>query len=160
MTAPGPGPGQLHTWVDADGMVVARGRLTPEVGSLFRRALEAAVVADGGATGVAGEEAAGTDAVDEAAGAERSHGQRPADALGRLAECALAGGLDRGTAGDPYQVVLDADAGTLAEDAAPDAQEYTADGEDAHRGVPAGTPRQGAPSCGTFGTLRCRPPCR
>ncbi len=37
----------LHTWVDDDGMVVVRGRLTPEAGSVFRRALEAAVAADG-----------------------------------------------------------------------------------------------------------------
>ena len=34
-----------------------------------------------------------------------------------VAECALAGGLDRGTPGDRYQVVLHVDAGTLAEDA-------------------------------------------
>ena len=32
----------LRTWVDDDGMVVVRGRLTPEVGALLRRALEAA----------------------------------------------------------------------------------------------------------------------
>ena len=32
----------LRTWVDEDGMVVVRGRLTPEVGSVLRRALEAA----------------------------------------------------------------------------------------------------------------------
>ena len=31
----------LRTWVDDDGMVVVRGRLTPEVGALLRRALEA-----------------------------------------------------------------------------------------------------------------------
>ena len=33
---------ELRTWVDEDGMVVVRGRLTPEVGSVLRRALEAA----------------------------------------------------------------------------------------------------------------------
>ena len=32
----------LRTWVDEDGMVVVRGRLTPEVGAVLRRALEAA----------------------------------------------------------------------------------------------------------------------
>ena len=32
----------LRTWVDDDGMVVVRGRLTPEVGAVLRRALEAA----------------------------------------------------------------------------------------------------------------------
>ena len=111
----------LRTWVDDDGMVVVRGRLTPEAGSAFRRALEAAVAADGGGTVEgAGGTAERTDAVDEAAGVERSLGQRQADALGRLAECALAGGLDRGTAGDRYQVVLHVDAETLAEDAGGD----------------------------------------
>ena len=111
----------LRTWVDDDGMVVVRGRLTPEAGSAFRRALEAVVAADGGGTVEgAGGTAERTDAVDEAAGVERSLGQRQADALGRLAECALAGGLDRGTAGDRYQVVLHVDAETLAEDAGGD----------------------------------------
>ena len=32
----------LRTWVDDDGMVVVRGRLTPQVGAVLRRALEAA----------------------------------------------------------------------------------------------------------------------
>ena len=32
----------LRTWVDDDGMVVVRGRLTPEVGAVLRRALVAA----------------------------------------------------------------------------------------------------------------------
>ena len=158
----------LHTWVDDDGMVVVRGRLTPEAGSVFRRALEAAVAADRaaavsygtgavGAGGTGGAEAAGAvgaggtgagDAVDEAAGVERSLGQRQADALGRLAECALAGGLDRGTAGDRYQVVLHVDAETLKEDAEtvredadPDGQEQDTGGTGADAGgdVPAGT---------------------
>ena len=179
----------LHAWVDDDGMVVVRGRLTPEVGSVFRRALEAAVAADaaaagatdggaaaaagatgggaagtadgaagatgrgaaagatsGGAAGATGRGAAagatsggaagtadggGKDAVDEAAGVERSLGQRQADALGQLAECALASGLDRGTAGDRYQVVLHVDAETLAEDGAADDNEDAARGSDA-----------------------------
>ena len=72
---------------------------------------------------------------------ERSLGQRQADALGRLAECALAGGLDRGTAGDRYQVVLHVDAETLAGDAPADGQEYATGGADAHGDVPAGTHR-------------------
>jgi hypothetical protein len=33
---------QLATWVDDDGIVVIRGRLTPEVGAVVQRALEAA----------------------------------------------------------------------------------------------------------------------
>ncbi len=148
----------LRTWVDDDGMVVVRGRLTPEVGSVFRRALEAAVAADGGAAAGGGDapaigaaRAEPADAVDQAVGVERSLGQRQADALGRLAECALAGGLDRGTAGDRYQVVLHVDAETLAEDAAPSPAESAAEGADAHAGVPAGTPRPGPRAAGCPG---------
>ncbi len=164
----------LHTWVDDDGMVVLRGRLTPEVGSVFRRALEAAVGADRAATvdGGSGAEEAAVDAsdavdeavaagsaradtVDEAAGVERSFGQRQADALGRLAECALAGGLDRGTAGDRYQVVLHVDAETLAGGAASDGQEPgacgpDADGADAGDAVPAETRDRAAGSPGVL----------
>ena len=33
---------ELSTWVDDDGMVVIRGRLSPEVGAVVQRALEAA----------------------------------------------------------------------------------------------------------------------
>ena len=81
----------LTTWVDDDGNVVIRGRLSPEVGAVVRRALEAA--GDRLRTDVAPEEAA-----------ETSFGQRQADALGLIAESALAADLDRGTAGDRYQV--------------------------------------------------------
>ena len=90
----------LNTWVDDDGMVVIRGRLSPEVGAVVRRALEAA--GDQLRTDVSPEEAADT-----------SFGQPQADALRLVAESALAAGLDRGTAGDRYQVVLHVDAGTL-----------------------------------------------
>ena len=132
---------EFRTWVDEDGMVVVRGRLTPEVGAALRRALEAACdqarrgpAADGGGDGEApdatadGEgEAAGApasgpageaedrEAPDKPAGAavdveEPTFAQRQADAIGTVAEAALAGGLDRGTAGDRYQVVLHVDA--------------------------------------------------
>ena len=144
---------ELRTWVDEDGMVVVRGRLTPEVGAVLRRALEAAcdqtrraAASGGGADGEAANSPAGAgeDAVDasadaaaaagkEAAGAatdaaEPTLGQRQADAIGTVAEAALAGGLDRGTAGDRYQVVLHVDAEALAEP----------------RDVPAGTSRGAA----------------
>ena len=133
----------LRTWVDEDGMVVVRGRLSPEVGAVVRRALEAACdqarggdarASDACADDAGGEAAAaptgastvrgsGATAGDAAAGggAEAevpSLAQRQADALGVIAECALAGGLDRGTAGDRYQVVLHVDADALKE--APD----------------------------------------
>ena len=132
----------LSTWVDDDGMVVVRGRLTPEVGAVLRRALEAACdqaqQADA-SRGAAREVATDTAAADTVVaameqvseGLKPTFAQRQADAIGMLAECALAGGLDRGTAGDRYQVVVHVDAGALAE--ASD--------------VPAGTPAaQAAPA--------------
>ena len=102
----------LATWVDEDGMVVVRGRLTPEVGAAVRRALDAALDAE---RREAGSDGAARDAADDAAGGMApTIAQRRADALGAVAECALAGGLDRGTAGDRYQVVVHVDADTLA----------------------------------------------
>ena len=89
---------QLSTWVDDDGMVVIRGRLTPEVGAVVQRALEAAadrLFREARATPKAGEIAE-----------EVTPAQRRADALGLLAEAALKADLDRGSAGDRYQVVL------------------------------------------------------
>ena len=131
---------ELRTWVDEDGMVVVRGRLTPEVGSVLRRALEAACdqarrapAAGGGEDGEvadspAGAEVEAADASPHAAArtereaaaaaadeAEPTLAQRQADAIGVVAEAALAGGLDRGTAGDRYQVVMHVDAEALAE---------------------------------------------
>ena len=116
----------LRTWVDENGMVVVRGRLSPEVGAVVRRALEAACDQARGedapgaerhapADGAAGVDAAHREPVDAS---EPSLAQRQADALGVIAECALAGGLDRGTAGDRYQVVVHVDADALLE--APD----------------------------------------
>ena len=113
----------LDTWVDDDGMVAVRGRLTPEVGAVVRRALEAALDA---AAPNAGGSAAGRDGQPRSAVAVGAAGdaaeamvptiaQRRADALGMVAECALAGGLDKGTAGDRYQVVVHVDADTLAD---------------------------------------------
>lgn len=99
---------QLSTWVDDDGMVVIRGRLTPGVGAVVQRALEAAAdrlfrETRGASTG---------DALAE----EVTPAQRRADALALLAESALAAGLDSGTAGDRYQVVLHVEAGDTASD--------------------------------------------
>ena len=91
---------QLATWVDDDGMVVVRGRLTPEVGAVVQRAIEAAadrLFCD----------AQGTPEPDRL---EVTPAQRRADALGLLAEAALASDLDRGSAGDRYQIVLHVEA--------------------------------------------------
>jgi len=92
----------LTTWIDDDGMLVVRGRLTPEIGAVLHRALEAA----------ADQLYRDAKAAPDAGGVanEVSWGQRRADALGRLAEVALAADLDAGTAGDRYQVVLHVDA--------------------------------------------------
>ncbi len=89
---------QLSTWVDDDGMVVIRGRLTPEVGAVVQRALDAA--ADR-----LFRDAANTP-TGHAMAEELAPAQRRADALGLLAESALAADLDAGHAGDRYQVVL------------------------------------------------------
>ena len=88
----------LSTWVDDDGMVVIRGRLTPEVGAVVQRALEAA-------TDRLFREAREVPKAESLA-EEVTPAQRRADALGLLAETALTSDLDRGSAGDRYQVVL------------------------------------------------------
>ena len=150
-------------------MVVVRGRLTPDVGAVLRRALEAACdlarrapEPDGGAEEKAAAASIGVEkeaaarsarAEDEAAAAsagapagveEPTLAQRQADAIGTVAEAALAGGLDRGTAGDRYQVVLHVDAEALAEPpdvpagTSVDAASGSAPGADGDR-VPAGT---------------------
>ena len=89
---------QLFTWVDDDGMVVIRGRLTPEVGAVVQRALEAA-------SDRLFHEAT-TASTGNAMAEELTSAQRRADALALLADVALAASLDGGTAGDRYQVVL------------------------------------------------------
>ena len=103
----------LSTRVDEDGMVVLRARLTPEAGAVVLRALEAALeqvpaAADDQDTGIA---------------------QRRADALGLVAESALAGRLDPGNAGDRFQVTVHLAAQTLrsreAATAAPRVSEET-----------------------------------
>ena len=99
---------ELRTWVDDDGMVVVRGRLSPEIGAVVQRALEAA-------SERLRQEAKSTDP----ATAEITIGQRRADALGLVAESALTADLDRGTAGDRYQVVVHVDEGVLEADDAP-----------------------------------------
>ncbi len=89
---------QLSTWVDDDGMVVVRGRLTPEVGAVVQRALEAA--ADRLFRDTAAASTGNTMAE------ELTPAQRRADALALLAESAMAANFDGGNAGDRYQVVL------------------------------------------------------
>jgi hypothetical protein len=148
--------------VAEDGMVVVRGRLDPEAGAVFMRAIEAASDALFKSQGKEADEDAGSDSGTSMAhpccGGSESKGrdsgkgtasdegtpeQRRADAVGLLAERALAAGfgqrtdsgLDRagedensphadpapisGSRAERYQVMLHVDADTLDEDAEP-----------------------------------------
>src|SRR3989449_157262 len=102
----------LRVYQDEDGMVVIKGRLEPEVGTLVMQALAAAreslyqrsrqrATFNAGAEGVSAE--------------TPSLSQQQADALALLAETALHHGLDPGTPGERYQVVVHVDAEVLAD---------------------------------------------
>jgi len=100
---------------DDDGMYAVKGRLTPEVGALLMRAVEAAddaLFREKGYRNVS------------AATSRRESAQRRADALGLMAERALAAGFGSsedsearaplsGTRAERYQVMLHVDADTL-----------------------------------------------
>ena len=73
---------------------------------------------------------------EQAAEAGVGPAQRRADALGRVADAALVGGLDRGTRGDRYQVVVHVDAAGLSADDPPGVSVLEG------RRVPAGTSRR------------------
>jgi hypothetical protein len=90
----------VYVYPDEDGMFVIRGRLTPEVGALVMRALEA-----------------GRETVRKQIRIEDGPtiGQQQADALALLAETALHRGLDPGAPGERYQVVIHVDAAVLAD---------------------------------------------
>ncbi len=92
---------EVTTHVDENGMVVIRGRLAPEAGEVLRKAIEAA-----------GEKLYAPEQKDRP-----SAGKVRADALVLVAESALRGGLDPGSSGDRYQVVVhvnEAELGTAA----------------------------------------------
>ena len=91
----------LSTQVDEAGMLLLRARLTPEVGAVLLRAVQAALEQVPAA-------AEGTD------GDTPTIAQRRADALGLVAESALAGELDPGNPGDRFQVTVHVPADTLA----------------------------------------------
>ena len=95
----------LSIYPDADGMFVVRGLLTPEVGAVVRRAIEAA------------SEQLYQESKDAEprTGEAESPARRRADAFGLIAESALAAKLDTGTAGDRFQVVVHVDPDTLKE---------------------------------------------
>jgi len=121
----------LHVYQDGDGTVVLRGRLTPEVGALLLRALEAARE-----TLYQRHRATGPVASDPAA-ALPTRPQQQADALALLAETALHHELDPGAPGERYQVVVHVDAAVLADPAQPGQSVLD---EGSH--VPAGTSRR------------------
>jgi 5-methylcytosine-specific restriction endonuclease McrA len=100
----------LHVHQDDDGTVVLRGRLEPEAGALFMRALAAA-------RETLYQRARGEGAVtrfNEPSPDRPTMAQQQADALALLAEAALNNGLDPGAPGERYQVVVHVDATVLA----------------------------------------------
>ena len=142
----------FSVFVDGDGMYVVKGRLEPEVGAMLMRAVEAAsdalfrregaagdsrgvddgrVSADGravadGRTAADGRTVGGSRAVGDAGPTPK---QRRADAVGLLAERALAAGfgggdmreprVESGTRAERYQVMVHCDAATLAAEGEP-----------------------------------------
>jgi 5-methylcytosine-specific restriction endonuclease McrA len=105
----------LHVYQDEDGMVVIRGRLTPETGAVLIQALAAA-------RETLYQRARGTNATDgpgDVSAGTSSMAQQQADALALLAETALHHELDPGAAGERYQVVVHVDAEVLADPDAP-----------------------------------------
>ncbi len=121
---------------DGEGMYLVRGRLTPEVAAVLMRAVEAASDAlyagrgTGGAAGDATGCAAGSGAIDAPSDEERPDPeQRRADAVGLLAERALAAGFGgegvpiSGSRAERYQVVLHVAPETLKEHGEPGVSE-------------------------------------
>ncbi|HEY7650447.1 MAG TPA: DUF222 domain-containing protein, partial [Methylomirabilota bacterium] len=101
----------LHIYPDEDGTVRIRGRLAPEVGALLRQALAAAREA---LYQRQRAQTFDTGPVD-AAMVPPTMEQLEADALALLAEAALHKGLEPGSPGERYQVVVHVDAAVLAD---------------------------------------------
>jgi hypothetical protein len=103
---------ELSVFPDEEGMYVVRGRLTPEIGGLVMRAVEAAsdvLFRERGPAGSPENVSAET--------SRRAAAQRRADAIGLVAERALATGFGdsrSGTRAERYQVVLHVDSDTLS----------------------------------------------
>ncbi|MEQ9569708.1 MAG: DUF222 domain-containing protein [Longimicrobiales bacterium] len=101
---------RFAVFVDDDGTYVVKGRLDPEVGAVLMRAVEAA-----SDVLYRGERSATCDP----ATPDTTPAQRRADAVGLLAERALAAGFGddpRGTRADRYQVLLHVEPDTLRAD--------------------------------------------
>ena len=95
----------LQVYQDEDGMVVIRGRLTPEQGAVLIQALEAAREPLYQKADISSD--------------TPSMEQQRADALASIAESALHHGTDPGAAGERYQVIVHVDAAVLADGDAP-----------------------------------------
>ena len=126
---------RLQVYEDEDGMVVVRGRLTPEAGALLRRALEAGreVLYQKAQREPHGAAVEAVEPVEK----RPTVAQQQADALALVAESALHHALDPGAPGERYQVVVHVDAAVLAD---PDQPGQSALEDGAH--VPAGTSRR------------------
>jgi 5-methylcytosine-specific restriction endonuclease McrA len=121
----------LHVYQDDDGMVVIRGRLEPETGALVMQALTAAreTLAQARRRSTSDDVPAGTSGPTDRPPRMRTGliisediptwGQQQADALALVAETALHHGIDPGTPGERYQVVVHIDAAVLADADAP-----------------------------------------
>ncbi len=103
----------LHVYQDEDGTLVLRGRLTPEVGALLLRALDAARET------LYQRRRASVPPASDLATEAPTRPQQQADALALLAETALHHELDPGAPGERYQVVVHVDAAVLADPAQP-----------------------------------------
>jgi len=101
----------LHVYQDVDGTVVIRGRLAPEAGAVLIQALTAA----GDVLRAKPPLLEPNNTLAET----RSFEQQQADALVLIAETALHHGIDPGTPGERYQVVVHVDAEVLADGDAP-----------------------------------------
>ena len=101
----------LHVYQDEDGMVTIRGRLTPEAGAALMQALAAARESLYQRRRVTESE--------DVSAETPSMEQQQADALSLVAETALHHGVDPGTPGERYQVVVHVDAVVLANPEAP-----------------------------------------
>ena len=117
----------LTAFVDDDGMVVVRGRLEPEAGAMLIKAIDTASDAlfrsnHSGSTRGPDEESRDSNSASDPT-SEVDPGQRRADALGLIAERALAAGftdgLVSGSRARTTQVVLHVDAATLSETGEP-----------------------------------------
>jgi hypothetical protein len=108
----------LRVYQDEDGMVVVRGRMTPEAGAMLMQALTAARESLYQQTRRASADPADVSA-ETSSFAETPLEQQQADALGLIAESALHHGIDPGAPGERYQVVVHVDAPVLADPDAP-----------------------------------------